>query len=129
MIDLGEVYAGGIRPDGRAWQVGVADAGAAGGTWKRIVLQDQAVATSSDSGYSFSANGRFTHLIDPRTGRSPRLHKSISVTARDAATADALSTAFAVMPFTEIERVVGQRKNLKVIGRSNKGAMFELVSN
>lgn len=125
LIDLGEIYGGGFRPDGRAWQVGIASAGARAETWKHISLQNRAVATSSDAGHVLSPDGHITHLIDPRTAQTPRRYRSVSVIAENATTADALSTAFALMPPAQIERIVERRKDLSVIGLSNNGAGFE----
>ncbi len=61
-------------------------------------LADTALATSGDAGFVFDPGGRFTYLLDPRTGRSPRLYHAVSVLAPEATLADALSTSFALMP-------------------------------
>lgn len=114
LIDLGEIFGGGTRPDGGAWQVGIADAGSPGGIVKRLRLQNRALATSSSTGYTFSPDNRFTHLIDPRTGQCQQLYKSVSVIADDAATADAFSTSFAVLPLQEIERITRKRARIRV---------------
>ncbi len=114
LIDLGEIFAGGTRSDSSAWQVGIAETGAPGTIVTRLRLQDRALATSSGAGYAFSTDGRFTHLIDPRTGQSQQLYKSVSVIADDAATADALSTSFAVLPLQEIERITRKRARISV---------------
>ena len=114
LIDLGEIYAGGTRPDGSPWQVGLSDAAKPKTLIKRLTLSNRALASSSDAGLTLSAGDRITHLIDPRTGQSPRRYKSVSVTAENAETADALSTAFALMPVSEIEKVVAHRKGVDV---------------
>jgi thiamine biosynthesis lipoprotein len=59
---------------------------------------DVAIATSSGRATSFDAAGRHHHLFDPATGRSADAYASVSVVARRATTADALSTACAVSP-------------------------------
>jgi thiamine biosynthesis lipoprotein len=64
-----------------------------------ISLSDQAMATSGDYRNFFEAGGkRYSHTIDPRSGR-PVDHQlaAVSVTAQNAALADALATALLVM--------------------------------
>lgn len=69
---------------------------------KTIDLMDRALATSGDDGCVFDPAGRLTHLLDPRTARSPRRYRLVSVVAPDATATCALSTAFALMPVETI---------------------------
>ncbi len=71
----------------------------------RIPLNNQALATSGGYGTPFDAQGKFTHLFDPRTGNSRPRYQSVSVLAANATLADALSTAFAVSHERDILRV------------------------
>lgn len=73
-----------------------------------IPLQNQALATSGGYGTQFDRQGRFTHLIDPRSGGSQPRYQSISVLADTAAVADALSTAFAVSSEAQIQAAAKQ---------------------
>ncbi|MFX6865385.1 FAD:protein FMN transferase, partial [Acinetobacter baumannii] len=83
-------------------------------------LVDRAVATSAGAGFQFDAKGRFTHLFDPATGRSPQRYRSVSVMAPTATEADALSTAFSLMPLSDIADIVAARPNLQArIANSN----------
>jgi thiamine biosynthesis lipoprotein len=62
-------------------------------------LRDMAVATSGDYRNFFEYEGRrYSHLIDPRTGR-PTTHNlaAVTVVARRAALADAWATALLVL--------------------------------
>lgn len=102
LVDLGEIRALGSKPDGEPWRVGIGDVAAAAGREAEIALVDKAVATSSAAGFRFDAAGRFTHLLDPRTGASVTGTRRITVTARDAAKADAFSTAFSLMSPADI---------------------------
>lgn len=86
LIDMGEIRGLGPEP----WRVGVA------GTDRVVTLTDRAIATSSPQGFAFDAGGRFTHIIDPRTGATPARFARVTVTAPTAAEADALSTGFAL---------------------------------
>ncbi|MGG5810019.1 FAD:protein FMN transferase [Falsiroseomonas sp. CW058] len=104
LVDLGEARAVGAHPSGRPWRAALDDPGRPGLPWAELDLADRALATSGDAGFVFDAAGRFTHLLDPRTGTSPRRHRAVSVLAPDATLADALSTAFALMPEAAIAR-------------------------
>ncbi len=98
----GEVFAAGVRLDGRQWRIGINRpvAGApANQVYKVVALQDRAFATSGDYRIFFEQDGvRFSHVIDPRTGRPVANGVvSVSVTAATCARADGLATALMVM--------------------------------
>lgn len=111
MVDMGEIRALGTRPDGTPWRVGID--GRAGRA--ALEMEDAAVATSSADGFRFDAAGRFGHLLDPRGGTTPRLYRSVTVIAPDAASADALSTAFSLLPPAAIERAVAARGDVRAL--------------
>lgn len=113
LVDMGEIGAIGHRPDGSSWRVGVSD-GADGGVRLSIDLVDKAIATSSRNGFCFDRAGRFSHLLDPRTGAAASAYGSIIVVAPDATTADALSTAFHVMPMDGIAKIEASDPALRV---------------
>lgn len=94
LVDMGELNALGPRADGAPWRVAVEGPGED----LALDLADRAAATSSGSGTPFEASGRVHHIFDPATGRSSREARRVTVVARDAATADALSTALSVLP-------------------------------
>jgi thiamine biosynthesis lipoprotein len=86
LIDTGEFRALGRQPDGRAWPVNLA----AGG---QVPLVARALATSAPLGTTFDEGGHVGHILDPRIGTpSQAIWREISVTAKSAALADALST-------------------------------------
>ena len=98
----GEVRAGGTRRDGRPWRVGInrprADA-APDEIYRVAFLRDEAFATSGDYRNYFVRDGaRYSHIIDPRTGR-PVTNRvvSVSIRAPDCTLADGLATAVMVM--------------------------------
>ncbi|HMO29395.1 FAD:protein FMN transferase [Enterovirga sp.] len=103
MVDMGESRAIGARPDGTGWRVGIADPQRADRIVEVLEVADRAVATSSPYGFRFDPQGRFSHILDPRTGATPQLHASVTVVAGRAALADALSTAFNLMRLGDIE--------------------------
>ncbi len=98
----GEVFAAGVRLDGRRWRIGInrPEAGApANQVYKVVTLKDRAFATSGDYRIFFEQDGvRYSHVIDPRTGRPVANGVvSVSVTAATCARADGLATALMVM--------------------------------
>jgi FAD:protein FMN transferase len=113
LVDMGEIRAIGTRPEGTPWRVGLADPDRPGVLTETIDLVDRAVATSAGAGFRFDSRGRFTHLFDPATGRSPSLYSTVSVIAPTATEADALSTAFSLMPVSRIQEVVAARPNVQ----------------
>ena len=65
----------------------------------RLHLKNQAVTTSGDLYRGFDIAGRhYSHIIDPRTGRPVQDVVSATVIAPTAEEADALATAFSVLP-------------------------------
>ena len=113
LVDMGEIRAIGARPEGTPWRVGLADPDKPGALTETIDLVDRAVSTSAGAGFRFDSKGRFTHLFDPATGRSPSLYSSVSVIAPTATEADALSTAFSLMPLSRIRNIVSIRPNVQ----------------
>lgn len=100
LVNMGEIY--GMNPKmpqpGQSWHIGLEDARQPGNIILRIPVRNRAVATSGAYGTPFTPDLRYNHLLDPRTGTSSHRYKSVSVVATDATTADALSTAFSLMP-------------------------------
>lgn len=98
LVDMGEIGAIGSHPSGSRWRVGLQQPGERGRIGQRVALQDQAVATSGGYGTLLDPAGRFNHIFEPSTGGTSWRYRSVSVVAPDATTADALSTAFSLMP-------------------------------
>ncbi len=71
----------------------------------RLPVVDRAVATSGAYGFRFEP-GRFNHLFDPTTGACACLYRSMTTVADTATAADALSTAFSLMPRDRIQSVM-----------------------
>lgn len=95
----GEVVTRGLSPRGDAWRLAIEKPDAVGGIQQAIRVSGVAVATSGDYRNYFEKDGqRFSHTIDPRSGR-PITHGLASVTVihETAAYADALATALNVM--------------------------------
>lgn len=122
LVDIGEYRAIGAHPTGRPWQLGLRDPQQPWSLIDEITLDNAALSTSGGYGQTFDADGRFTHLLDPRTGRAAPRYGSVSVRADTAAMADALSTAFSIMSETEIAAVARSVGDIDVwlIDRENR---------
>ncbi len=102
LVDVGgDVVAAGTRPDGQPWRVGVKDPFRQGIVLV-LRLSDRAVATSGVQQRFHEIGGRrYSHIIDPRTGRPATQAPSVTVIAADGITADAWATAFSVLSVSE----------------------------
>ncbi|MCA0008702.1 MULTISPECIES: FAD:protein FMN transferase [unclassified Mesorhizobium] len=109
LVNMGEGRAIGSAPEDRPWRIGITDPFNSDSILKVLPLTDSAVATSSPAGFQFDEDGRFTHIIDPRTGSTPQRYASLSVVAPTATIADALSTAFSLM---DVETIAGAVRRL-----------------
>ncbi len=100
LIDTGEISALG------AWPIAVA------GNKDRLSLTDRALATSAHGGTTFDPAGNVGHILDPKDGalRRPTII-SISISAGNAAFADALSTGLSLS--RSREDVASMLRNLK----------------
>ena len=127
LVDMGESRAIGSRPDGRPWEVGVADPDVAGRTETVLPIVDRAVSTSGAYGFRFDAAGRFNHLFDPRTGGSASHYRSVTTVSRNATAADALSTAFSLMPEDQIRALLPHIDIDRVHLIDNEGSPSDLV--
>lgn len=128
LVDMGETRAIGSRPDGAAWDVGVADPGIAGRTEAVIPVVDSAVSTSGGYGFQFDPKGRFNHLFDPVSGGCANLYRSLTTVARTATAADALSTAFSLMPQKRIRSLLPELDIERVHLIDAAGLVSELVA-
>ena len=98
IIDIGgEILTIGRSPQGRPWRVGIRNP-RGGGIIETINLEDSAVSTSGDyEKFLTIENQRYPHILNPHSGFPAREFASVTVCAEDAAFADAISTAVAVM--------------------------------
>jgi thiamine biosynthesis lipoprotein len=85
-----------------------------------------AIATSEPKSLVFDTKTFRHHLIDPRTGESPRHWYSLSVFAPTAEMADALSTAFTVLPLEAVADLAASIGDVAVIGADFSGRIRRL---
>jgi thiamine biosynthesis lipoprotein len=91
----GDLYLGGLNPQGEPWCVGIRHPRRDREVIDRLRVSNQAVCTSGD--YERHAPGGEDHILDPRTGTSPHTVASATVVASGAMLADALATAAFVL--------------------------------
>ncbi len=107
----GEVRASGRKPDGNAWRLAVEQPGEALRQVNRVIAIDShGIATSGDYRNYYESDGRrFSHTIDPETGR-PVDHQlaSVTVVTTTSMMADAWATAFFVLGYQEANRLAMQ---------------------
>ena len=101
----GTLVAIGARPDDSPWRIGIRDPLNPDELIGTIGMVNAAVATSGDYEDFFSPDGRFYHIIDPASARSPLYSHSATVTAPTALEADPLGVTLMVDP----------RKGLKLL--------------
>ncbi|MEL4374960.1 FAD:protein FMN transferase [Brucella cytisi] len=128
LVDMGEYRALGSRPDGTSWRIGIADLEARAAAEEYVDIRNQALATSSFTGFQFEESGRFNHLLNPKTGFSAALYRRVTVVARDAARADAWATAFSLMDKNQIKVVIGSEPDMSVIAQTRSGERVVLRS-
>lgn len=119
MVEVGgEVRARGRKSDGSAWRIGIEAPQLDGGRSlsRAVPLLDGALATSGDYRNYFEVDGvRYSHTIDPRTGRPVRhALASVTVVAESCARADGLATALMVLGPVE-GRALAQKNDIAAL--------------
>ncbi|MEW5704290.1 MAG: FAD:protein FMN transferase [Pseudomonadota bacterium] len=124
LVELGEFRAIAARPDGRPWRIGIANPDRPWRAIRTLPLREGAIATSGSYGMPFEPTVRHHHLFDPFTGRSANHHRSVTVLAPEATTADALSTALAILPQADGERLLAELDEVGAVFLNAQGAVF-----
>lgn len=96
----GEIRVSGRKPDGSHWRIGIEEPDTEGRVLERKVqIENAAIGTSGDWQNSFNHEGeRYSHVIEPRTGRPVRHNVAgVTVIADRAMQTDAWATALLVM--------------------------------
>ncbi len=94
----GDIRCFGIRAEGGKWRIAVKHPFVANGQIGVLELTEGAVCTSGNyERYSVIEGQRYSHIIDPRTGRPTEANPSVTVLAPSATLADAWATALSVL--------------------------------
>ncbi|MBW1817950.1 MAG: FAD:protein FMN transferase [Deltaproteobacteria bacterium] len=93
----GDIRTMGVRQDKKPWGIAIQDPQKKRNYPDVIHMNEGAIATSGNYEVFYDREKMFHHIVDPTTGLSPAWNTSVSVVARTAMDADALSTAVFVM--------------------------------
>ena len=92
------LYGLGAPPGRKGWDVVIQDPVDARKTALTVTLKDRAVSVAGRSEKSFESGGvRYSHIMDPRTGRPVQGVLSVAVLTSNGTAGDALDDAFFVM--------------------------------
>ncbi len=119
-VEVGGDLAGFHRNGGNeTWPVDIKDP-FADGVVGRLRLTSGAVCTSGNYARFFVIDGkRYSHIIDPRSGRPAAAVPSVTVAAEDAVTADIWSTALSVLGIAGLEKLPEKVDALIIVGERN----------
>jgi thiamine biosynthesis lipoprotein len=105
----GDLCAWGTKWDGSSWKAGVANPDSSDDILLWLELNGLSIATSGNYEQYFDLNGvRYSHNIDPRTGRPVTDIKSVSVVSPHAELSDALATGITVMGIKNGLKMINQ---------------------
>jgi thiamine biosynthesis lipoprotein len=95
----GDIAIGDLPPGRKGWTIGIASIDSSeNGLTKAVLLENAAVSTSGDTEQFVEIGGiRYSHIVDPATGRGLTERIGVTIIARNATTTDALTTAVSVM--------------------------------
>jgi len=98
LIDAGgDIRTRGEKEGKKPWMVAIQDPLKQGKYPFVVPMKDGAIATSGNYEVYFDQEKLFHHIVNPKTGQSPRQASSVSVLAQTTMEADALSTGVFVM--------------------------------
>lgn len=95
----GDVRVIGRRPDGNPWRIGVQHPRKADAIIAKLALTEwDTMETSGDyQRYIMKDGVRYSHVLDPRTGRQPRQLVSVTMAVNNSADGDIFSTALLIL--------------------------------
>ena len=98
LVELGgDIVVSGPPPGSDGWTIRVPNAGDEQGPADRR-FAERAISTSGDTEqFAVIGGRRYSHVVDPRTGRALTNRVQVTVTAPDGLTSDPLSTALTVL--------------------------------
>ena len=123
LVDMGEPRALSTKPDGSAWRIGLANPADNSKAVEVLDVVDKCVATSGGYGTLFDDAGKFTHLMDTRTGRTAPAMLGVSVVAETATVADGLATAMVFAPAERRQAILKAAGGIEAIYVTPDGVM------
>ncbi len=118
----GDIVCSGPPPGESGWHVGVSAPDDDPDKPSRFVsVTDASVSTSGDAERFVVIDGkRYGHIVDPATGVGVTLRASVTIVAKDGATADSLATAAFVL---------GPERGLRLIEKLGASGLFVVAGN
>lgn len=122
IVKMGEISAIGHNDMGQAWDIGIANSGDEAAD-DMVQLSDQSIASSSANGTTF--DGKIGHILNPLQGvpaqspwqRVTAIHKSASI-------ADGVSTAAVLMNESQIETMLEQIPEARLLAKRHDGENY-----
>ncbi len=113
LVDAGgDITAGEAPPGSKGWKVAV-PAYKGGKNPKPLIVKNCAVATSGDQYRHLVQDGeRYSHIIDPRTGKPLTNHRIVTVVAPSGMQADWLASALSVLDIGRGKLLVNDLKDV-----------------
>ena len=110
---------------GRPWNVGIRDPRKRGEVVAVLPLADTAISTSGDYERFFEEDGvRYHHIINPKTGKSAKGVRSVTVIAPDGITTEGLTKSVFVKGPKEGMRLIESLKGVDAIIIDDAGRML-----
>ncbi len=121
----GDLTAWGNRLDGTPWKVGIADPDKPSSIMAWLPIDNSSVATSGDYEQYFEREGvRYSHTINPKTGRPVQGIKSVTIFGPSAELCDALATAVTIMGVKVGLHFLEQLPNIRGIIINDRNKIF-----
>lgn len=117
----GDIRTVGVKNEEKPWTVAIQDPQKKKNYPDMVKMRDGAIATSGNYEIYFDREKMFHHIIDPKTGLSPELNSSVSVSAATTMEADALSTSVFVMNPREGTAFINGLPNCECLVISGQG--------
>ncbi len=126
LVSLGETRALGTRPDGSAFRVAI-ETPTPRASMPRVALGDgAALAVSAAAATVIPGSGGVAHLLDPRTGTSPKRYDAVAVRAPSATLADGLSTALSFLARDEAAALLAAQERTRAWLFARDGSRYSL---
>lgn len=121
----GDIAMSNPPPGKKGWSIEIASLNLAGAPKPRpLLLANAAVSTSGDAEQFVEISGiRYSHIIDPRTGKALTGRRSVTVVAANGIDSDALATAVSVMDPKEGLKLIDATRGAAalVVAETNSG--------
>jgi thiamine biosynthesis lipoprotein len=102
----GDIRTIGDKGNNRPWKIAIEDPLKKGNYPDTIAITNGSIATSGNYELFFDREKVSHHIVNPKTGLSPLIYTSVSVTAPTAMEADALSTTLFLLDPTRAMRLI-----------------------